>query len=313
MESEREWATAALGEIYDKTRELALRSSLIDYLGQRRASSKLLKLATSEPNTQLRQQATQRLLEMESEDRSGALIELYASVRESAVRESIIRSLGRRGDIRGLALVGDLEDNPTLDQLNRQQLEWMATSHENANTRRKAQEWLAMLQRQALSNDRKGQDLPPPPPPPPPQRAAYSPPSLNDSAAVAKLLQEDPNDANIVRAMLRESGDAVIRRDTTFFEKALADDYQEIGINGEIKSKGQVIAEIKHPQIKFTRIEIDDLRLKGDVNSMVAIYLGTAYYEEDGKEQMVRVRVTDNLIKRRGGWQWVGSHVSLTH
>jgi beta-lactamase regulating signal transducer with metallopeptidase domain len=312
VESPQEWATAALGEIYDKTRDPGLRSSLIGHLGQQRASSKLLDLAIKEPNTELRQQAVQRLLEMEGDDRAGALIELYASVHERAVRESIIRRLGQRGDIRGLAIVGDIEkggtNDPALLQLNGQQLKWMATNHESSDTRRKALEWLEMRRRQASGRDRNSKDDPPPPPPPPPQP---SPVSLNDSAVVATMLQQDPSDDNIVKALMRESIDAYFRRDTDFFERTYADDYQGIGVFGEILTKGQVIAEIKHPRMKVTKFEIDDLRLKGEGNSMLATYIGTAYYEEDGKEKILRLRYTDNLVKRRGIWQWIGGHATL--
>jgi Domain of unknown function (DUF4440) len=316
VESQQEWATVALGEIYDKTRDLGLRSSLIGYLGQRRASSKLLKLAVKEPNTELRRQALQRLLEMEGNDKDGTLIELYASVPERAVRESVIRRLGQRGDISGLAIVGDMENDPALDQLNLQQLEWMATNHESADTRRRAEEWLAMRRQQAAGKGRNGRDEPPPPPPPPPKP---SPKSLNDSAIVAKMLRQDPNDMNIVLALLRESNEAVIRHDTAFFERALADDYQGIGIKGEVLNKAQAISGIKHPYVNeitrlvvdIKKIEMDDLRLKGEGNSMVATYVSTVYFETEGKEGTIQFRNTDNLLKRRGGWQFVGSHSTL--
>src|SRR5262249_48092021 len=177
------------------------------------------------------------------------------------------------------------------------------------NTRREAQEWLAMRRRQASSQDRNGRDDTPPPPPPP--KPTPLPQSLNDSAIVARMLQEDPSDTNIVLALLRESNDAYIRRDTAFYERTLADDFQAIGPDGKVSSKGQLIADTKHSKIKLTKIEIDDLRIKGEGNSMVATFLNSYYYEENGKEKMVQTRETINCLKRRGSWQFVGWHYSL--
>src|SRR5262249_43969569 len=126
-----------------------------------------------------------------------------------------------------------------------------------------------------------------------------------------KMLQEDPNDVNIVSELLRESNDAFIRRDMAFYERTLADDFQAIGFDGKVSSKGQVIADTKHSELKLTKIEIDDLRIKGEGNSMVATFLNTYYYEENGEEKMVQTRETINCLKRRGNWQFIGWHYSL--
>jgi beta-lactamase regulating signal transducer with metallopeptidase domain len=138
VESPQEWATVALGEIYDKTVDLGLRSRLIGHLVQRRAMSKLIALAVEEPNDQLRQQAVQRLLEMEGDDSGDTLVDLYASVKDRAVRESIIRRFGQRADIDGLHSVGDIEDEMELRQLIVQQFEWVAANTSSADVRREA-------------------------------------------------------------------------------------------------------------------------------------------------------------------------------
>ena len=297
-----------------------LRSKLIGYLEQRRDSSKLLDLAIKEPSAELRQQAVQRLLELDGDDKDGVLIDLYARRLEKEIRESILRRLAQMGDIRGLAIVGDIEkhgtNDPALNQLNWQQLEWVAENHESPETRRRAQEWLAMRRRQASGKNQNGQDEPPPPPPPPPKPA---PKSLNDTAAVTKMLQQQPNDENVVLALLRETNDAALRHDTEFFERVVADDYQGIGFKGEVVNKAQVIAQVKLPfvnedtrhEVAISKIDLDDLRLMGEGNSMVATYISTVYFEEDGKKGMIQIRNTDNFIKRRGGWQFIRSHASL--
>jgi len=136
---------------------------------------------------------------------------------------------------------------------------------------------------------------------------------LNDAGIVGKMVQGDPNDRNLVLALLREVGDAAIRRDAPFFERVLADDYLGIGHNGEVTSKAQDIAEIKHSKYKITKADIDDLRLNGEGNSMIATFLHTLYFEVDGGEKNVQYRTTVNFLERQGGWQIVGWHQSLKH
>jgi beta-lactamase regulating signal transducer with metallopeptidase domain len=305
VESEWEWATSALGEIYDRTDDLTLRSKLLGHLGERKALAKLLDLAIKEPNAQLRQQAVQRLLEMEGDGSEGTLVDLYASVRDRTVREGIIRTFGQRGEIRGLALVGDLEKDQELLQLNWQQLEWMAAHSESADTRRAAQEWMAMRRQQAAS---KGQHdgLPPPPPPPPMPRDF-----LNDPAEIASLLRLNPrDDETIVLALLRATADAQIRHDTAFLERAFAEDYEAIGPNGEVLNKAESIAEARRLDQHIKKFEIDNYRQRDDGSTAVANFLGTVYYEENGKETTMQFRYTVNFLKRQGGWQIIGSHQS---
>lgn len=311
VDSKQQWATAALEQIYDATGDKELRSTLIGFLYQRRDSQKLLKLAIQEQNPELRQQAVEGLLKMEGSDQDGALIDLYTGRLEREVRESIIRRLGQQGDIRGLAIVGDIEahgtNDPALLQFNWEQLEWMANNHENAETRRQAQEWLAMRRRQLTSTRKQeGGDLPPPPPPPP----KPSPLSLNDSATVAKLLQQQPSDENIVLALIRETFDAIFKHDTAFLDHALSDDFQMISDEGILVARPELITFAKHYKDKITKFGIDELRLKGEGNSIVATFAGTFYAEVDGREVVSQFRYTINCLKQQGAWQIVGLHQS---
>jgi bla regulator protein blaR1 len=227
--------------------------------------------------------------------------------------------------------------SPTSAQQLQKQLDDRVSSLQKALEDARAQPKPILKKRQASDKDRKG-DNPPPPPPPPPK-----PQSLNDTAVkdrkgdnpppppppppkptpkpqtlygpviVKKMVQGDPSDKNLVLALLRESIDAAIRRDAPFFERVLADDYQYIGPNGQVLSKAEDIAEIKHQKLKITKVDMDDLRLKGEGNSMIATLLLTAYYEDDGQEKSVQFRSTVNFLKRRGDWQIVGWHQTLKH
>lgn len=188
--------------------------------------------------------------------------------------------------------------------MNWQQFEWMAAHSESADTRQAAQEWMAMRRRQAASKD---PSYGPPSPPPPPMPRNF----LNDSAEIASLLRLDPrNDETIVLALLRETADAQIRHDTAFLERALADDYEAIGPNGEVLNKAESIAEARRLDQHIKKFEIDNYRQRDDGSSAVANFLGTVYYEEDSKENTIQFRYTVNFHKQQSGWQIVGSHQS---
>jgi bla regulator protein blaR1 len=187
---------------------------------------------------------------------------------------------------------------------------------DNADIRQMAQELLAVRQRQASTKNQNGQDEPPPPPPPPPKRNSLS---FNNLTGAAKKVRQGSSDENQVLALLRDSNDAALRHDTEFFERVIADDYQGIGIKGEVVNKAQVIAQVKLPfvneatrhEVNIPKIDLDDIRLMGEGNSMVATYVSTVYFEENGEKGMIQIRNTDNLIKRRGEWQFVRSHGTL--
>jgi ketosteroid isomerase-like protein len=90
----------------------------------------------------------------------------------------------------------------------------------------------------------------------------------------------------------------------------LADDYEAIGPDGEVLNKAESIAEARRLDQHIKKFEIDNYRLRGDGPSAVASFLGTVYYEENGKETTLQFRYTVNFLKRQGGWQIVGSHQS---
>jgi beta-lactamase regulating signal transducer with metallopeptidase domain len=221
-------------------------------------------------------------------------------------RPATAQQLQKQFDNAAEPVKADIDNEPKLNELNLQQLEWMATNHENADTRQEAQKWLATRRGQAGARGRNVKDAPPPPPPPP----TPAPQPLKSAAALVKTLQGAANDVKIVKALLRESNEAFIKRDLEFYERTLADDFQAIGPDGKVSSKGQTIIDTKHAKIKLTKIEIDDLRIKGEGNSMVATFLNTYYYDENGNEKMTQTRETINCIKRQGRWQFVGWHYS---
>jgi hypothetical protein len=137
------------------------------------------------------------------------------------------------------------------------------------------------------------QDAPPPPPPPPP------PPS--DAMTVTAGQEFKPivgKRGESVFDLLREAADASIRRDTSFFERVLDEDYRETAPNGATMNKAQAIADVKRLDYEVKKIEFDDLSVSGNDHFASANFLGTIYFHANGQDSTVQMRYTVNFIKR---------------
>ncbi|HEV2669013.1 MAG TPA: nuclear transport factor 2 family protein, partial [Blastocatellia bacterium] len=145
--------------------------------------------------------------------------------------------------------------------------------------------------------------MPPPPPPPPSEAMAVK---------AGQELKPVIGDGGIFD-LLREAADASIRRDTSFFERVLDDDYRETGQNGETLNKAQAIAEVKRLDYTIKKFEFDDLSVSGNDHSAFATFLGTIYFQTNGQDSTAQVRYTLNFIKRDGQWKIAATHMTQKH
>lgn len=117
-------------------------------------------------------------------------------------------------------------------------------------------------------------------------------------------------DKNSVFVLLREAADASIRRDTSFFERVLDEDYQETGPSGETMNKAQAIADVKRMDRAIRKFEFDNLSVSGDEHMAFATFLGTVYFRADDQESTIQYRYTINFINRNGELKIAAIHVS---
>ena len=110
--------------------------------------------------------------------------------------------------------------------------------------------------------------------------------------------------------LLRQAVAASIRRDTSFYERVLDEDYREIGPTGETMNKAQVIADVKRLDHTFKKFEFDDISVSGDDRSAFATFLGTFYFEANGQDSTAQFRYTVNFIKRDGQWKIAAIHMT---
>jgi beta-lactamase regulating signal transducer with metallopeptidase domain/ketosteroid isomerase-like protein len=149
---------------------------------------------------------------------------------------------------------------------------------------------------------------PPPPPPPPPPRPADG--VQNDDPPPPPPPPLRPEEQTLL-ALIQEAANSNITRDTSVFERLLADDYIGTGPDGQVTNKAQDIAQVKRQDITVTKIEIDDFRVRIDGNSAVTNFLGTVFFKAQGEDSSAQYRYTFSFVKRNDRWLILAVHMSV--
>ncbi|HKQ90116.1 MAG TPA: M56 family metallopeptidase [Blastocatellia bacterium] len=150
----------------------------------------------------------------------------------------------------------------------------------------------------------------PPPPPPPPPRPADGVQNDDPPPPPPPPPSQRRSEEQTLLALIQEAANSNIARDTSVFERLLADDYIGTGPDGRVENKAQAIAEVKRQDITYTKIEIDDFRARIDGNSAVTNFLGTVFFKAQGEDSSVQYRYTCSFVKRDGRWLIIAIHMS---
>src|SRR5262245_10475374 len=307
-----------------------LNELLEKYMGDSRNFDDLVETALTSPDTEARQKAFLRLFIMGGDGSAAALVKLYSRSNNPKIKEMIIRNLSKRGAGDQLAAIAQTEQSPEFRQMVNEEIKQLKENTFGLEVITKDKHnLLKMVEligdinliddqgkdvfnsqevelKKVLLSVRELQDGIPPPPPPPP------PPSGMMTVTAGQELKPVVGDGGIFD-LLREAADASIRRDTSFFERVLDDDYRETGQNGETLNKAQAIAEVKRLDYTIKKIEFDDLSVSGNNHSAFATFLGTIYFQTNGQDSTAQVRYTLNFIKRDGQWKIAATHMTQKH
>ena len=118
-----------------------------------------------------------------------------------------------------------------------------------------------------------------------------------------------PNDAEQVRALQNDLIKAYINHDIGEIDRILADDYTFVSDQGEVETKGQVIANFKAGGDRtITVYEVHDphIRVYGDAAVMVYRYTSTETYK--GRDDSGNYVITRVFVRSAGGWRIVSGH-----
>jgi hypothetical protein len=101
--------------------------------------------------------------------------------------------------------------------------------------------------------------------------------------------------------------DCVVHADTARFAEILADDFLNSNPDGTLVDKTAFLQQIARIG-PLQSIELEDVRIRIEANSVALIHAATRYTLADGRTG--RGRYTDIWAKRGGRWTAVAAHVT---
>ena len=113
-----------------------------------------------------------------------------------------------------------------------------------------------------------------------------------------------------IRQLEREWGDAFERGDMAALDRFMADDYILTDPLGNVRGKAESLAALKANEVRFESTKSDDVRVR--INGDTAVVTGRSTFKGryKGWSMAGQYQYTDVLVKRRGSWQAVGSHIT---
>jgi len=107
-----------------------------------------------------------------------------------------------------------------------------------------------------------------------------------------------------------EWGDAFEQRDMETLDRLMADDYILTDPLGSVRTKAESLAAIKNNEVHFESTKSDNVNVR--INGDTAVVTGRSTFRGryKGWSMAGQYQYTDVLVKRRGSWQAVGSHIT---
>jgi len=118
------------------------------------------------------------------------------------------------------------------------------------------------------------------------------------------------SDEDAVRRMESDWGDAFERKDLTALDQLMADEYILTDPLGIVRSKAESLAAIEANEVYFESTQSDDVKVR--INGDTAVVTGRSTFRGryKGWSMAGQYQYTDILVKRRGSWTAVGSHIT---
>lgn len=140
--------------------------------------------------------------------------------------------------------------------------------------------------------------------------ACSTPENSTSAPAASSTPASSESIEQAVRQLEDERIQALLNSDAPFIERVYADDYIVIGANGIIRTKAQVVEELKAGGIKVESIRNDDLKARVYGDSVILTGHTTQTVRDRGQTTSGQVMFTRVYAKRNSGWQLVSQHMS---
>ena len=130
------------------------------------------------------------------------------------------------------------------------------------------------------------------------------------SSSTASATTAPASTENVEQAVMQlenERVPALLNSDTAFIERVYADEYVVTGANGVVRTKAQVIADMKSGVQTFQAMKNDDVKVR--VYADTAVVTGRTTQKGQYKDQasLSPTRFTRVYVKRNGQWQLVAN------
>jgi hypothetical protein len=285
------------GAAQTQLNELKRKQQLVKSLYDNKALNDLLEMALRNPDETLRNLARIRLMDSQGEGSVQAMLVFYKQSSDPQNQRRVIDTLGRNGEIAPLTKIA-LSD-PSIK--NRRQalirIKWLKETSESPDI--KALD-VSALQSQLDETPLEG--FPPPPPPPMIDMTVEA-----DKELTPLRWHENGKSAF---AFMRQAIHAYMRRDVSFFEEMLDENYVGTGLDGETRNKAQEIEEIKSHAHEIKKVEFESFRASGGAGGGFNTSLVTAHFRTNGQDSSAQYRCTVNSINRQGKRKIVSFHIS---
>jgi ketosteroid isomerase-like protein len=129
--------------------------------------------------------------------------------------------------------------------------------------------------------------------------------------AIPVAAQQKTDPSAVLKALEEKWAAAQVRGDVAAMGSLLADTFVYTNIDGALRSKAEMIVEIKSGKLKILSAKVDDMKVTvyGDAAVVTGRWQGKGI--EDGKPFDDTERWTDTWVRIQGQWRCVASQSTL--
>jgi len=122
----------------------------------------------------------------------------------------------------------------------------------------------------------------------------------------------DPATIREVVDMERQAREAILRRDASFSESALADDYVAITPLGQVTTKQDSVSARKSGQLRYETVDVSDMVVRVYGDTAVVTARADVKGHQLGEDFSGPYRYTRVWVRRGGHWQAVSYQATVT-
>lgn len=126
-------------------------------------------------------------------------------------------------------------------------------------------------------------------------------------AACGWTFADTASDEQELTRLIKDFNTALVKADTAFLDKVLADDFVHYRPKGDVENKAEYLEDRKSRKVKFDSLIADDIKVRVYGDAAIVTYQSTA----KGKDQHGTIdeqrRWTRVFVRKDGNWQLVHS------